>query len=85
MPPGLIWTLPFLSSKGQSPLKDPFQGAPGWLSWLTSAQVMISQFVSSSAASGSVLTAWNLEPALDSVSPLYLSLPCSCSMSLKNK
>ena len=35
----------------------------------TSAQVMISQFVGSSPASGSVLTAWSLEPASDSVSP----------------
>ena len=35
----------------------------------TSAQVMISQFVSSSTASGSVLTAQSLEPASDSVSP----------------
>ena len=34
---------------------------------LTSAQVMISQFVSLSPASGSVLTAQSLEPALDSV------------------
>ena len=41
---------------------------------LTSAQVMISQFVSSSPASGSVLTAWSLEPASDSVSP-SLSAP----------
>ena len=32
--------------------------------WPTSAQVMISPFVSSSPASGSVLTAWSLEPAL---------------------
>ena len=36
---------------------------------LTSAQVMISQFVGSSPASGSVLTAQSLEPASDSVSP----------------
>ena len=36
---------------------------------LTSAQVVISQFVSSSPTSGSVLRAWNLEPDLDSVSP----------------
>ena len=36
---------------------------------LTSAQVTISRFVCSSPASGSVLTAWSLEPALDSVSP----------------
>ena len=35
----------------------------------TAAQVMISQFVSSSPASGSVLTAQSLEPASDSVSP----------------
>ena len=39
---------------------------------LTSAQVMISQFMSFSPASGSVLTAWSLEPA--SVSP-SLSAP----------
>ena len=36
---------------------------------LTSAQVTISQSVSSSPASGSVLTAQSLEPASDSVSP----------------
>ena len=40
----------------------------------TSAQVMISQFVSSSPTSGSVLTVQSLEPALDSV-PLSLSAP----------
>ena len=50
----------------------------------TSAQVMISQLMSSSPMSGSVLTAWSLEPALDSVSPslsapplLVLCLPLS--------
>ena len=36
---------------------------------LTSAQIMILQFVSSSPASGSVLTARSVEPASDSVSP----------------
>ena len=41
---------------------------------LTSAQVMISRFVSSSPTSGSVLTAPSLEPASDSVS-LSLSAP----------
>ena len=41
---------------------------------LTSAQVMISQLMSLSLASGSVLTAWSLEPASDSVS-LSLSAP----------
>ena len=52
---------------------------------LTSVQVMISWFVSSSPALGSVLTAQSLEPALDSPS---LSAPphvCSVSLSLKNK
>ena len=42
---------------------------------LTSAQVMIAWFMSSSPESGSVLTAQSLEPAWDSVSPsLSLSL-----------
>ena len=50
----------------------------------TAAQVMISQFVSSSPTSGSVLTARSLEPALDSVSPSLsaptpLTLCLSCS------
>ena len=51
----------------------------------TSAQVMISQFVGLSPASGSVLTAQSLEPASDFVSPslsLSLPLPCSCSVFL---
>ena len=66
-----------------------------WGAWVaqlvkcpTSAQVMISWFVSLSPASGSVLTARSLEPASDSVSPsLSLPLPRSCSVSLcpKNK
>ena len=41
---------------------------------LTSAQVMISLFPSSSPTSGSVLTGQSLEPASDSVSP-SLSAP----------
>ena len=41
----------------------------------TSAQVMISQLVSSSPASGSVLTAQSLEPASGSVSPSLSALP----------
>ena len=64
---------------------------------LTSAQVMISRFLSSSPTSGSELTAQSLEPASDSVSPslsappllrslsLSLSLPPSLPPSLKNK
>ena len=63
---------------------------------LTSAQVMISQFVGLSPASGSALTAQILEPASDSVSPalsapppLVLSLCLSkinkCKKKLKKK
>ena len=58
----------------------------------TSAQVMISRFVGSSPASGSVLTAQSLEPALDSMSPslsvpplLTLCLSLSVSLSLSQK
>ena len=58
----------------------------------TSAQVMISQSVSLSSVSGSVLAAQSLEPASDSVSPSLSALPlltlCLClslSLSLKNK
>ena len=53
----------------------------------TSAQVVISRSVSSSPASGSGLTAQSLEPVSDSVLPLSLPLPRSCSVSLcpKNK
>ena len=40
-----------------------------WVKCPTSAQVMISWFMGSSPALGSVLTAQSLEPALDSVSP----------------
>ena len=57
---------------------------------LTSAQVRISQRVGSSPASGSVLTAQSLEPALDSVSPSLsapplLILPLSLSNEIKFK
>ena len=70
--------------------KTFFRGA--WVAQLvehpTLARVMISQLVGLSPASGSVLTAQSLEPALDSVSP-SLSLPLthshSVSVSLKNK
>ena len=50
----------------------------------TSAPVMISRFVSSSPASGSVLTAQSLEPASDSASP-SLSAPPLLSLSLNSK
>ena len=51
---------------------------------LISTQVMISQFMGLSPASGSVLTAWSLEPASDSVSP-SLTHSHPVSVSLKNK
>ena len=54
----------------------------------TSAQVMISQSVSSSPASGSVLTAQSLEPISDSVSPSLWPSPVhalSLSVSKINK
>ena len=66
-----------------------------WGTWVaqsvkhpTSAQVMISRFVSSSPTSGSVLTAWSLEPASVLCLLLSLSLPNLCSVFLclsKNK
>ena len=52
------------------------------------AQVMMSPFVSSSPAAGSVLMAESLEPALDSVSPSLCPSPThtlSVCLSLKNK
>ena len=54
----------------------------------TSAQIMIriSQLVSSSPASGSVLTAQSLEPASDSVSPsLFVLLPLMLCLSLSKR
>ena len=84
MPPG--------PQAAQAPIKAESQGRLGAQSVerLTSAQVMISQSVSSSPASGSVLMAQSLEPASDSVSPsLYAPppltpyLPLSLSLSQK--
>ena len=54
----------------------------------TLAQVMIPQFVSSSPALGSVLTARSLEPASDSVSPSLCPFPvmlCLSKMNVKKK
>ena len=66
-----------------------------WGAWVaqlvkcpTLAQVMISRFVSLSRASGSVLTAQNLEPALDFASPPLSASPMfmlCLSLSLNNK
>ena len=52
-----------------------------WVKRLTLAQVMISQFMSSSPVSGSVMTAQSLEPVSDSVSP-SLSDPVLFMLSL---
>ena len=53
---------------------------------LTLAQIMISQSVSSSPASGSVLTAWSLEPVSDSVTPpLCPFLAHALSLSVSQK
>ena len=71
---------PNLPMKGNA-VSLGFKPMPSWGAWVAqsvkhpaSAQVMISQFVSLSPRSGSVLTAQSLEPASDSVS-LSLSLP----------
>ena len=65
-----------------------------WGAWVaqsverpTSAQAMISRFMGSSPASGSVLTAQSLEPASVSVSPSLSAPPPSrsVSFSVKNK
>ena len=53
----------------------------GAVKHLTSAQVMISEFMSFSPILGFVLTAQSVELASDSVSPSLL-LPCSCSVAL---
>ena len=51
----------------------------------TLAQVMISQFVGSSPALGSVLTAQSLEPAFDSVSLSICPFPAHALFSLSLK
>ena len=60
--------------------KSKLVGAPGG----SGIQLMISQFMSLSPMSGSVLTTQSLEPASDYVSP-SLSAPSLLSLSLKNK
>ena len=73
-------------------------GAPERLSWFSAqllvlAQVTISQFVSSSPAPGSALTAWSLEPASGSVfcvslsfsAPPLLMLSLKKEINIKNK
>ena len=71
-------------------LKKDFGGA--WVAQLverlTSAQVVISRFVGSSPALGSVLMAWSAEPASDSGSPSISAPPLlvlCLSLSLSQK
>ena len=52
---------------------------------LTSAQVVISRLMGSSPALGSVLTAWSLESASDSVSPALSPLPLLTLLSFLQK
>ena len=73
---------------GLSNFKKVYWGA--WVAQsgarLTTAQVMISQFVGSSPTSGSVLTAQSLEPASNSVSPSLSLCPSpTCALSLSQK
>ena len=93
-PPQLVLSLP-LSQNKQTLKKKFFFNVSDRGTWVaqsverpTLAQVMISQFMSSSPmsspVSGSVLTAQNLEPASDSVS-LSPPLPRSCSVSVSQK
>ena len=71
---------------------EPGTGAPGGaqsVEYPTWARAAISPFVGSSSASGSVLTAQSLDPALDPVSPSLrpsptCALSLSLSLSLKN-
>ena len=71
----------FVNNKKKATMRP---GAPGKLSQLSvqlliSAQVTISQFMRSSPALGSALTAWSL---LRIVSLPSVSLPCSCTCAL---
>ena len=67
-----------------------FQEMGAWVAQLvkrpTLAQVMISQSLSSSPVSGSVLTARSLEPVLDSLSPSFCPFPVhALSLSVSQK
>ena len=82
LPEGVL----FRPNLGYALKMEKTTGVPGWLNWsstqidigLILAQVIISQFVNLSPASGSALTVWSLLGILF----LPLSLPLSCSLSL---
>ena len=93
LPPLLLLISPLTALKSRTGWCHLLKEASPRSAWVaqsvtcpTSAQVMISWFVSVSPTSGSVLTARSPEPASDSVSPsLSLPLPCSCCLSLSQK
>ena len=80
-------------SRGKSSREVGLKVSFSWGTWVaqsvkrpTSAQGLISRAVSSSPASGSVLTAQNPEPASDSVSPSFsVPLPVTRSVSLSSR
>ena len=82
------WSDSFRKPSGVKLRENELKRALDWGAWVaqsvecpTLAQVMISQFVSSSPTSGSVLTAQSLEPASDPVSP-SLSAPSQLMLCL---
>ena len=95
-----FWDKRWLISPGSSPLNITIQlgnnsignhrGAwvAQWVKRPTSAQIMISWFVSSSPVSGSLLSAQSLEPVSESVSPSLCPFPTralSLFLSLKKQ
>ena len=82
-----VWLLSYVSITWKC-IKSENSWGTCWFSRLcpTSAQVMIWQFVSLSPTYSSVLTAWSLEPASDSVFFSLCPYPIHVlSLSLKNK
>ena len=79
----VLWPV-LCTVRGQTGTRDGLNLTAQSVKRLTSAQVMISRFVSSIPAWGSVLTAQSLEPASDSVSP-SLSAPPPLTLSLSQK
>ena len=74
--PGCTWDSRYIKTQTRGTWVAPSVKRP------TSAQVMISQSVSSSPMPGSVPTARSLEPASDAVSPSLSDPPRSCSVSI---
>ena len=86
----LIDIMSFIVQDSQGRQWHRIMNRVAWLAQLvrnpTSTRVAISWFLSSSSVSGSVLTAWSLEPDLESLSPPLSAPPLralSLSLSLK--